>query len=266
MSNVVESPLGRLIMAGTLRLTRPVEEGQARNFGSYAIAYLVAGSGHYWDARGARRPVSAGNLIIVLPDVPHRYGPREGESWEEIYLVFDGALFDLLRKSGLLDADRLVLRLDPVEYWFRQIATVAEFGSGAAASQPHRIIARLHALLADMISAQEVAESPRWVKEICRELAIPDRKPEWSQLARRAHLSPDAFRKKFARMTGLPPARYRTARLIEHASALLHDTDLPQKEIAHLLGFADEFHFSKVFKRHLGFPPSAFRLRVRGVR
>jgi transcriptional regulator GlxA family with amidase domain len=46
---------------------------------------------------------------------------------------------------------------------------------------------------------------------------------------------------------------------IEHAQALLHTTDLPQRDIAEYCGFADIHHFSKAFKRITQLSPGAYR-------
>jgi AraC-like DNA-binding protein len=42
--------------------------------------------------------------------------------------------------------------------------------------------------------------------------------------------------------------------------------DRKQKDIARELGFCDEFHFSKVFRRNMGVSPQAFRLKTLGTR
>lgn len=46
---------------------------------------------------------------------------------------------------------------------------------------------------------------------------------------------------------------------VSHASALLHNNEIPLTEIAFSCGFADQSHFSRVFKRRTGITPGAFR-------
>ena len=206
-----------------------------------------------------KRVVTAGDLLLVFPDLGHRYGPGSGETWEEIFLVFDGPLFELLHRQGILNPAQPVLRLQPVESWFRRIEAVASAARQPQTLRPIQIIARLHSLLCDIVAAQAPSEQPFWVRQACAALAEVDQAPDWGRLAREAHLSYDAFRRNFTRWTGLPPARYRMARVLERATTLLHDTDLPHREIARQLGFADEFHFSKAFKKHWGFSPRQMR-------
>lgn len=46
---------------------------------------------------------------------------------------------------------------------------------------------------------------------------------------------------------------------IERAHLLLRESTMTVKEIGSQLGFDDPYHFSKVFKRHTGLPPSQYR-------
>ena len=58
-------------------------------------------------------------------------------------------------------------------------------------------------------------------------------------------------------------------RILKHAKWHLLHTRKPVKELAGDLGFADEFYFSRMFKRATGFSPTAFRefeTEIRGGR
>jgi AraC-like DNA-binding protein len=78
-------------------------------------------------------------------------------------------------------------------------------------------------------------------------------------VARSMGLSPETFRKRFARLAGIPPWRYRITRVIEQACRLVHESRFTNKEIAAQLGFTDEFHFSRRFKQITGRSPTDFR-------
>lgn len=74
----------------------------------------------------------------------------------------------------------------------------------------------------------------------------------------------EAFSMAFARGTGMSPKDYLTRRLNQEALQLVINTDLRMKEVAEKLRFADEFYFSRFFKRLNGCSPSAYRSRLRG--
>jgi len=51
---------------------------------------------------------------------------------------------------------------------------------------------------------------------------------------------------------------------IEHARALIEDTDQPLAEIAAATGFATQSHLTTAFRRATGFTPAAYRRGRRG--
>lgn len=80
-----------------------------------------------------------------------------------------------------------------------------------------------------------------------------------NQLAELTGISESYIRKMFIKLTSQSPKRYLHSIRIGHAKRMLMYTDMPMKEIAAACGFADEFHFSKMFKLFTGASPSKFR-------
>jgi AraC family transcriptional regulator len=63
----------------------------------------------------------------------------------------------------------------------------------------------------------------------------------------------------FRRFYGCTPGGYLRACRIERATALLHSGNRALSDVAQECGFADQSHFCKVFKRHVGRTPAEFR-------
>jgi AraC-like DNA-binding protein len=82
-------------------------------------------------------------------------------------------------------------------------------------------------------------------------------------LARRCHWSADHFARRFRECIGQTPAQYVQARRIAVASQQLLFTTKSIEQIAHETGFADRFHFSRVFAQHKQYAPAAYRKRIR---
>ena len=80
-----------------------------------------------------------------------------------------------------------------------------------------------------------------------------------NQLAQEAGLSSYHFSKAFKTSFGVPPWRYVTERRIHRAKELLLDGSPSITEIAHDLGFSSHSHFTAMFKKTTGKPPSHFR-------
>ena len=68
------------------------------------------------------------------------------------------------------------------------------------------------------------------------------------------------FSAEFHRAFGVPPKQYITLRRIGRAKYLLIRTPLTIKEIALETGFANEFFFSKVFRKYTRHAPSEYRV------
>src|SRR5215831_19604731 len=80
-----------------------------------------------------------------------------------------------------------------------------------------------------------------------------------AELSAEAHLSQYHFARLFKESTGLPPHRFVVQRRIERARALLLEGHLSIDAIARAVGFRTRSHFSMVFHRHTGSPPTVYR-------
>ena len=80
-----------------------------------------------------------------------------------------------------------------------------------------------------------------------------------SEIAAACGLTVDQFNRGFRAATGLPPHRWRLRQRIARAMELIDRTDLALSEIAAACGFADQSHLTRVFHRHIGTSPGAWR-------
>lgn len=76
-------------------------------------------------------------------------------------------------------------------------------------------------------------------------------------LAREVGLSPAHFARAFRESTGRAPHRYLLMLRLEQARRLLDAPDAMLSEVAHRTGFADQAHFTRLFKREFGVTPGA---------
>lgn len=76
-------------------------------------------------------------------------------------------------------------------------------------------------------------------------------------LAREVGLSPAHFARAFKETLGRAPHQYLLAQRLERARRLLESTALTLSDIAQRTGFADQAHFTRLFKRAFGTTPGA---------
>ena len=106
LESPIRTPVGQILLAGSLRDSPGIGRDPMRILGSHALVLLVEGKGLYRDARGKRVPLQSGHLLHIFPDLPHAYGPGPGERWNEVYVVFEGPVFATLRENRLLSAEQ----------------------------------------------------------------------------------------------------------------------------------------------------------------
>jgi AraC-like DNA-binding protein len=80
-----------------------------------------------------------------------------------------------------------------------------------------------------------------------------------ARLASVAGLSIHHFARGFKQSAGLAPHHYLTQKRVERAQEMLAHTDLPLSEIAYAVGFSDQSHLARHFRRMLGVTPGQFR-------
>jgi len=78
-------------------------------------------------------------------------------------------------------------------------------------------------------------------------------------LAAVAALSPAHFSRQFREVIGNSPHQFLMEYRVEQAKGMLAERDRPLIDIALACGFADQPHFSRVFKRLTGVTPKAYR-------
>jgi AraC family transcriptional regulator len=90
-------------------------------------------------------------------------------------------------------------------------------------------------------------------------LAHLERTLSLAELAAVAQMSPAHFARLFKGATGQTPHQYVTTCRMERAKHLLTETTLPLHEIGAQVGYADQSHFTAVFRQSVATTPKAYR-------
>lgn len=257
-------------MAGKLQTSTGISFSKMRILGSYALVYLTRGSGRYQIRGHESQPCKAGDLLVVFPDLAHAYGPGPGEIWDEIYIVFEGAVFDVWRQCEFLSATRPILRLPDVRRTTESLQQILSAKGGGRPSRTLRAVCLIQMFLADAIARQRYSRRDSWQTswppwaESAVVLMEADPCASLEAVASAVGLSYESFRKKFQSVTGLSPAAFQSRVSMDVARRLMYEKRLTNKEIAVRLGFCDEFHFSRRFSQITGQTTREFRRSLPG--
>ncbi len=263
--------LGRVTYAGCHEAAHATASMRMRYWDTYSVVYVCSGAAQFEDESGRRQPVGPGDLMLMFPRHGYRYLAVPDVPWTEIFVQFDGPVFDLWRARHLLRPAEPVWRLEPLAYWRPKLAEIAAprvEGESEEASALRRVCL-LQAFLAEAYNAVHRAEhdagQSEWLKRA--HVLLEENLgayPDWEALADRLNLSSDRFRKRFRELTGQTPSQYRARRRITWASELLKDRRRPLADIAATCGYHDVFHFAKRFQQATGLTPAQFRQRHPG--
>ena len=112
VSSPVQTPVGSLLLGGLWLFGHGVNStGRLRSYDGAALVLVTRGEGVYKDGSRKKQSVKQGDAILVFPGNPHWYGPQKGQIWDEVYVAFDGPLFDAWFRSGLLSPENPIRHL-----------------------------------------------------------------------------------------------------------------------------------------------------------
>ncbi|GAT64798.1 araC family transcriptional regulator [Planomonospora sphaerica] len=248
----------------THRFTRHVHE-------QYAIGVILSGVEEF-DYRGARHRAGAGSLVLVDPEQVHdgHAGVPGGWTYRMLYPsveVIAAVAAELLAGRGTPYFPEAVVPGAPgtpgahAAALLRAAHRAAELGDDLASSTLARTA--FGALVRDH-AARRPPRPPlpagdravRLAREILHERLVDP--PTLEDLARAVEARPFALLRAFKAATGLPPHTYLNTLRVRRARALL-DSGAPAARVAAEVGFTDQAHLNRHFKRIVGVPPGAYQ-------
>lgn len=231
-------------------------------------AGFFAGPGHGWTSR-------VGDLVLIEPGVLNDYGPAENPGhWTHWWATFQPPAQDwhrLMAWPERLPGHRLLSDIDP-QLLDKVLAGFAELIDLAHSPWPQRDdlgISGLRTMLlwcdvANPDGSRSVLD-PR-IRAVARRLCQDvEAEHTMDDLAQAVGLSPSRLAHLFRRQVGQSPIAYLEMQRITRACDLLLMDGRPVAEVGAAVGYSDPSYFGRVFRKHLGHSPRAFRQERRGV-
>jgi AraC family transcriptional regulator len=162
---------------------------------------------------------------------------------------------DGLMREWLRDCRRLRIGSNA-----RSLLRLDEEMSASDSAAPLAAASAAIELFAQAMRADASPLHPRWLTRVIdiveAQLARP---PTLGQLAMEIGAHPAHVARAFRRAYGETIGAYVRRRRVELADQALMTSDLPLAHITAAAGFADQAHFTRVYRRHFGIPPGARR-------
>lgn len=226
-----------------------------------AFSLILRGRGEF-RRMGKVWAVQSPCVITQWPGEYLEYGPVEGESWDECYLIYDAALMPRLHACKLVDPARPVWPINDMAAVRAQLNELVRLSQSpqtdGVADRVDRVSERL--ILETWLSPPLAAAGMTSIQRVLTSLQKnPGQAADFDALAAKHGLSPSTFRRRWVEAIGKPPARYLQELRMREACRMLVETDRPIHEVANAVGFEDELYFSRRFKQELRMAPRNYR-------
>lgn len=232
-----------------------------RALGCHAAVLVDRGEGWLQYAGGKRRDVRRATLFWLFPGAAHSYAPS-AQGWSERWLLFDGAATAAYEELGVLDRQHPASEVDP---WPLARAFERLYPVCARDDDPRRDVAAAaltHQLIVTAARARDTdSDGQSRVLAELRSSAFTAR--SIADHARSLRMSVPELRNAVRSDAGSSPKQYLLQTRLNEAKSLLAQSDLAVARVAARVGYDDAGYFSRLFVRHVGVAPGAFRKQQR---
>jgi AraC-like DNA-binding protein len=233
------------------------------DFAFYGLEYVAKGNG-FLTVDGIKNKLMPGSVFAYKPFTAHTISTSPDDPLVKYFIDFSGRDAPRIIGQKVLGM-RGVAYLphpQPIHDLYEQMLETGLKGGVLAPSLCSLLLKLLSLRIEENASAPSEAHSrARQSFERCRGTLQEHFRSihSVSELARLTHFDPAYLSRLFYRFVGESPHEMLTRLKMNEAAEHLVGGRYTVKEVAAQVGFSDSYHFSRVFKKHHGNPPSRFQ-------
>lgn len=233
--------------------------------------FVVQGKGEFM-VRGRKVPVSAGDFVIVNPNVEHAEASHRAEPLGYIVLGFSGITLLMEQSAQGYCVGSIKSRKNFILYLLSELTKEAEKQerdyAGVCGSMLNILLIYLQRETQWAVqflphgARRPAAESSRisWVKQYLDDHFTHD--VNLSELAQSIGLNKHHIIRVFHSAYGISPIQYILKKRFDEAKFYLRTSESSIRQIAELCGFHSANYFSQMFQKKFGLSPTQYRQRI----
>ncbi|MGY3299853.1 AraC-like DNA-binding protein [Pseudomonas sp. TE6288] len=242
---------------------------KAHSHPSFSIGAVDAGSSRFTGAARGEERLTPGTLVFVPAQRVHACNPQPGQAWSYQMLHLDAEWLRKLRlESGVAAGEpSAVARVIRSQALYRQFCALNRllFSPAATFEKEAALVAFIGEH--DFSMHPALLPAPPLPPSTLRELLEHAQEQDLAELslerlARQAGMGRYQLIRAFSVATGMTPHACLLNARVNKARSLLRQGQA-LAEVAYNLGFADQSHFQRVFKAHVGVTPGAYRAALK---
>lgn len=199
-------------------------------------------------------PLSDNRMLIIPPYTIYSVYSSSPIRHFFVHFIPEGNIFSVCRRPWYIPPDLAMMR---------KIENIMETGSDSW-QMPCLITGTVQRALGMLpaeafLNPQSGSVDPRIDNAIRFYMDSTDKKIKNSAVAQKLGMSVQNFERMFKQQTGIAPRKFHRLRQMQIVADMLRFTQVSIEDIAMKMGYADRFVLSRIFKKHYGISPAAYR-------
>lgn len=236
----------------------------------YQFVFISEGTGEFETLETGKVEVVPGTMMILFPDVWHRYRPHRETGWTEHWISVNGDLIFNWQKRRVITPSDAVQNLPDVNNVIQRYQQIIKLLQDHPRHQPVSTSALVFMIITQVLDHLEPARNkhqipadqqwgPTVLKAMTEIWNQSHRQISVATIADRIGVTRRTLERMFADEVGYTVYAELTKCRIERSTCLLSKTQVHLKSIAFASGFSSVANMSRVFRRELNITPSEYR-------
>ena len=230
----------------------------------YQLLYVASGKAHFF-FHGKEQMITEGNMILYRPDEPQKYFYHASDKTEVYWIHFTGSEVASLLSACNLPATEHVFYTGTSQAYPQLFLQIIQELRLCRPNYEELLSLYLRQIL--LLLNRSMKEEQKTGSDIRNEIerATHYFNEHYSaeinieEYAKSRHFSTCWFIRNFKRIVKVTPMQYILSLRMMNAQNLLENTDYNITEIAEAVGYDNPLYFSRLFHKHTGLAPSAYR-------